>query len=91
MLADGGIARLRVYGEVIPDWDNISECDQMDMVAMINGGICVDYSDAHYGHASNVIAPGRANKMSEGKCQAVQQQPCIYSFGLDLNACSMSQ
>ncbi|XP_067947408.1 allantoicase-like [Watersipora subatra] len=63
---DGGIARIRVYGEVQPNWSNVEENDQLDLVAMINGGICVDYTDAHYGQASNVIAPGRAKKMCEG-------------------------
>ena len=66
LLVDGGIARLRVHGEVKPDWSNIDESEKLDLAAIINGGICVNYSDAHYGNASNVIAPGRARKMCEG-------------------------
>lgn len=66
ILIDGGIARLRVYGEVKPDWSAVTEQEEVDLVAMVNGGVCVKYSDAHYGHARNVIAPGRARKMDEG-------------------------
>lgn len=63
---DGGVARLRVHGEVKPDWTQVTEEQRLDLLAMINGGVCVEHSDAHYGHARNVIAPGRAKKMNEG-------------------------
>ena len=33
---------------------------------MVNRGVCAEYTDAHYGHARNVIAPGRARRMDEG-------------------------
>ena len=36
-------------------------------IAIVNGGDCVAYSDFRYGHARNVIAPGRASRMDEGK------------------------
>lgn len=57
---------MRVYGEVKRDWAKVTPEQKIDLVAMVNGGVCVDYSDAHYGHARNVIAPGRARKMDEG-------------------------
>lgn len=33
---------------------------------MLSGGKTVGYSDNHYGHARNVINPGRARIMAEG-------------------------
>ena len=39
---------------------------EIDLAAMLNGGISVGYSDNHYGHARNVINPGRARIMAEG-------------------------
>ena len=33
---------------------------------MSNGGACVGYSNKHYGHPRNMIAPGRARIMAEG-------------------------
>ena len=38
----------------------------VDLAAMLNGGTVTGYSNAHYGHARNVIAPGRARVMAEG-------------------------
>ena len=38
----------------------------IDLVAMLNGGICVGYSNVHYGHARNMIGPGRSSVMSDG-------------------------
>ena len=43
-----------------------SSSGEVDVAAMVNGGVTVACSDAHYGRASNLIAPGRAAKMDEG-------------------------
>ena len=64
---DGGVARLRIHGEVHPDFTTISPSTELDLAAMVNGGICIGYSCSHYGHAKNVIAPGRARRMDEGE------------------------
>ena len=48
------------------DWSIVSEEERLDLVAMVNRGVCAEYTDAHYGHARNVIAPGRARRMDEG-------------------------
>ncbi len=54
-MADGGIARLKVYGIGKKDWSTVSSRDLVDLVALVNGGVCVGYSDAHYGHPRNMI------------------------------------
>jgi len=63
---DGGVARLRVYGEVIPDWKQLEESGQVDLAAAENGGLVLSCSDMFFGHKHNLIMPGRAANMSDG-------------------------
>lgn len=63
---DGGIARLRVFGSATPDWSHISPKQLLDLAAVSNGGVCLEYSDAHYGHPRNLISPGRGVNMGDG-------------------------
>jgi allantoicase len=61
---DGGVARLRVHGEVIPDPRFLG--GTIDLLAAENGGRLVDCSDAFYASPANIILPGRARNMGEG-------------------------
>ncbi len=63
MYPDGGIARLRIYGQPVPTWDkeNIVE-----LSALKNGGRILGYNDAHYGNVSAVLAEGRGLNMGDG-------------------------
>uniref|UniRef100_A0A3B3RF44 Allantoate amidinohydrolase n=1 Tax=Paramormyrops kingsleyae TaxID=1676925 RepID=A0A3B3RF44_9TELE len=63
---DGGIARLRVYGVGQRDWSSVSNQERVDLIAMANGGVCLGYSDAHFGHPRNIIGLGRAANMGDG-------------------------
>ena len=64
---DGGVARLRVYGEVVPDWDRIQRLGgDVDLAAVENGGMVLACSDMFFGHRHNLIMPGRAANMSDG-------------------------
>lgn len=63
---DGGIARLRVFGYAVPDWSLVSSDQLVDLAAVGMGGVCVGYSDAHYGHPRNLISPGRGSTMADG-------------------------
>jgi len=64
---DGGIARLRVYGRPDRDWSKMaSSADQVDLAAMINGGVVLTWSDAHYGNPNAILAPGRGINMGDG-------------------------
>lgn len=62
---DGGVARFRVHGQVVPVWPSDKSLE-VDLAAAANGGTVAAFSDAHYGQASNLIAPGRARTMGEG-------------------------
>ncbi|KAG7316505.1 hypothetical protein KOW79_020046 [Hemibagrus wyckioides] len=66
MYPDGGIARLRVYGVGQRNWSSVSSQEEMDLVTLVNGGVCVGYSDAHFGHPRNMIGLGRADSMADG-------------------------
>ncbi|XP_053603789.1 allantoicase-like [Plodia interpunctella] len=61
---DGGIARFRAYGEAKPE---VPDSDQLiDLVSLLNGGTCLGYSNAHYGHPKNMIKPCKSRIMSDG-------------------------
>jgi allantoicase len=61
---DGGVARLRIYGEVRPDVENVG--DVVDLVALKNGGRALSASDEHYGSMHNLNVPGRGVNMGDG-------------------------
>ena len=64
---DGGVARLRVYGEVVPDWERLKRIGgDIDLAAVENGGLVLSCSDMFFGHRHNLIMPGRAANMSDG-------------------------
>jgi allantoicase len=64
---DGGVARLRVYGEVAPDWDRLKRAGgHIDLAAAENGALVLSCSDMFFGHRHNLIMPGRAANMSDG-------------------------
>jgi allantoicase len=61
---DGGVARLRVHGEPVPDPSFLA--GTVDLAALENGGRLVDCSDAFYSSAGNMIRPGRPASMADG-------------------------
>ena len=64
---DGGVARLRVHGEVVPDWGRLlAHGGLVDLGAVEHGGTVVAQSDAFFGHAVNMLMPGRATHMGDG-------------------------
>ncbi|MEV6687677.1 allantoicase [Streptomyces sp. NPDC051130] len=63
---DGGVARLRVYGEVRPDPKWLAALGTFDVVALENGGSVEDASNRFYSPPTNTINPGRSRKMDDG-------------------------
>ncbi|KAI8911580.1 galactose-binding domain-like protein [Gorgonomyces haynaldii] len=61
---DGGIARLRVYGEVVPDWSKVSV--PCDLVGLENGGAALEWSNAHYGSPMQLLQKQRSLGMFDG-------------------------
>jgi allantoicase len=62
---DGGVARLRVEGEVVPDPRLLAGLP-LDLVAQENGGAVEAASDRFYSAPENMIRPGRAAVMGDG-------------------------
>jgi allantoicase len=62
---DGGVARLRVHGEPVPDPRFIRH-GPVDLAAVQNGGLVVGCSDMFYGASGNLLLPGPARSMGEG-------------------------
>src|SRR5688572_9201012 len=83
---DGGVARLRVYGEVLPDWDSMRDRNsEIDLAVVENGGTAPLASDMFFGHRINLIMPGSARDMSDGWESKRRRGPghdwCIIKLG----------
>ena len=64
---DGGVARLRVHGEVIPDWRRLTRYGgEVDLAAVENGGTVLSCSDMFFGNRHNLILPGPPLGMHDG-------------------------
>jgi len=64
---DGGVARLRVFGVVVPDWEALRRREsEIDLAAVEHGGTVLEASDMFFGHKHNLIMPGLAQDMSDG-------------------------
>jgi allantoicase len=64
---DGGVARLRVHGEVIPDWPALHRAGgEIDLAAVEHGGWVIVSSDMFFGSRNNLILPGRSTGMQDG-------------------------
>jgi allantoicase len=63
---DGGVARLRVYGIVVPDWSKVKAGELVDLAAVENGGVPLACSDMFFSSMNNLIMPGRAENMGDG-------------------------
>jgi allantoicase len=62
---DGGVARLRVHGVVVPDprW---FEGVPLDLAALETGGVVEDCSNMFYSSPNNLLLPGETRVMGEG-------------------------
>jgi allantoicase len=64
---DGGVARLRAYGDVVVDWSHVQRATRRhDLASILNGGLVLGASDMHFGAKDNMIMPGRAANMGDG-------------------------
>jgi allantoicase len=62
---DGGVARLHVHGEVVPDPAMLDGLT-IDLAALENGADIAARSDQFYSSPRNVISPGLSRVMGEG-------------------------
>lgn len=66
MYPDGGIARFRLYGKVVPPAVLLQGDQLLDLASVCNGGVALAVSDQHFGSADNLLLPGRGHDMSDG-------------------------
>ncbi|GAB7344534.1 hypothetical protein MBLNU457_2360t1 [Dothideomycetes sp. NU457] len=65
MFPDGGIARFRLFGSVVPVLPQ-SVDEVFDLAATVNGGVALKCSDQHFGTKDNLLLPGRGVDMGDG-------------------------
>ncbi len=64
---DGGVARLRIMGEALPDWARLlARGAEIDLAAVIHGGYVVNTSDRFFGEPRNMLMPYPAANMGDG-------------------------
>lgn len=63
---DGGLARLRVYGQPQVEWNCVESGTAIDLAAMVNGAYVVAANNQHFGRASNLLLPERGVNMGDG-------------------------
>ena len=72
---DGGVARLRIYGEVRPYRSSVGENEVIDLLALENGGRAILCNDEHFGSMHNLNVPGRGVNMGDGWETARRRTP----------------
>ena len=63
---DGGVARFKAYGTVIPDFKKFKPRQLIDLAAIKNGGVPLSCSDMFFSSMNNLLMPGRSTNMGDG-------------------------
>ncbi len=63
---DGGVARLRVLGDPVPEMREICSEQTVDLVSMTVGGKPMDTSDSFFSPAENMLRPTKPGGMWDG-------------------------
>ncbi|GGJ00170.1 putative allantoicase [Shewanella hanedai] len=66
MFPDGGVARIRVYGEADVNWEHFVPGELIDLAYIKNGGKALLASDMFFSDKNNLIRPGRGVNMGDG-------------------------
>ncbi len=62
---DGGIARLRLYGEIATDKISFGK-KIINLSSLLNGASIIACNNEHFGKAENILAPGKSKNMGDG-------------------------
>ena len=74
-----------MFGEVTVRADLVPFDRTIDLASIEIGGIAVMWSNKHYGHPRNLIAPGRGNCMGDGWETARQPKLVLVLYSVVLN------
>ena len=83
---DGGVARLRVYGQPVGGLEGAGLTQLVDLIALENGGRPVSWNDASFGSSvTNLLLPGRGLNMGDGWETRRRREPgndwCVIELG----------
>ncbi|MGB2902583.1 MAG: allantoicase [Candidatus Dechloromonas phosphoritropha] len=86
MYPDGGIARLRVFGQPVGGLENADAGQLVDLIALENGGRPVSWNDASFGSTvTALLLPGRGANMGDGWETRRRREPgndwCVIELG----------
>ena len=63
---DGGVARIRLFGEVKYNWNHFNKDKLIELSSLKLGGSIVTFNNAHYGDVSALLSDGRGKTMGDG-------------------------
>ena len=63
---DGGVARLRVWGEPLPDWTRFGPSGEIDLASALVGGHPTECSDQLFSDPMNLVMPDEPMNMGDG-------------------------
>lgn len=64
---DGGVARLRIHGDAVPQWSKLRALGgAIDLAALENGAVVETCSDMFFGSRNNLIKAGPSLSMADG-------------------------
>ena len=64
IVPDGGLARLRVFGNV--SLPQVVSGETIDLAGLRNGSVALAWSDAHFGVPENMLLPDKGKNMGDG-------------------------
>ena len=62
---DGGVARLRLYGNISKENNNLKN-KKINLASLLDGASILACNNEHFGKAENILAPGKAKNMGDG-------------------------
>lgn len=63
---DGGVARFRVYGDVVKDWSLVKKDEIIDLALVNNCGKALHCNDMFFSRMDNLIMPTTGKNMGDG-------------------------
>ena len=63
---DGGVARLRLFGNIDLSFQKKISKKNIDLASIKNGSLAIACSDEHFGNSNNILLPGKSKNMGNG-------------------------
>jgi len=63
---DGGVARFRAFGRVLPDWSRVHQGQLVDLASIAWGGKAIACNDSFFSSKDNINLPWSSRRMDDG-------------------------